>query len=209
MVSGSAYTNNCTFSSTQPVCLWLVHLIHLHLRKLLICMRRKWQPTPVFLPREFSGQRSLVGCCPWGHTESDMTEATQHACMHWRRKWEPTTVFLSGESQGRRSLVGCRLCGRTESRLKPLSSSSGSKILLPFSELFWVYFLQIFSFSFPAQRSSFSICCTAGLLSHVSRVQLCATPQTAAHQASPSLGFSRQEHWSGLPFPSPMHESEK
>ena len=30
----------------------------------------------------------------------------------------------------------------------------------------------------------------------------------AAHQASPSLGFSRQEHWSGLPFPSPMHESE-
>ena len=31
----------------------------------------------------------------------------------------------------------------------------------------------------------------------------------AAHQASPSRGFSRQEHWSGLPFPSPMHESEK
>ena len=31
----------------------------------------------------------------------------------------------------------------------------------------------------------------------------------AAHQAPPSLGFSRQEHWSGLPFPSPMHESGK
>ena len=31
-----------------------------------------------------------------------------------------------------------------------------------------------------------------------------ATPETAAHQAPPSLGFSRQEHWSGLPFPSPM-----
>ena len=38
--------------------------------------RRKWQPTPVFLPRESRGQRSLVGCCPWGRTESDMTEAT-------------------------------------------------------------------------------------------------------------------------------------
>ena len=38
--------------------------------------RRKWQPIPVFLPREFHGQRSLVGCCPWGRTESDMTEAT-------------------------------------------------------------------------------------------------------------------------------------
>ena len=47
------------------------------------------------------------------------------------------------------------------------------------------------------------------LLSHFSRVQLCATLQTAAHQAPQSLGFSRQENWSGLPFPSPMHESEK
>ena len=47
------------------------------------------------------------------------------------------------------------------------------------------------------------------LLSCFSHVQLCATPQTAAHQAPPSLEFSRQEHWSGLPFPSPMHESEK
>ena len=47
------------------------------------------------------------------------------------------------------------------------------------------------------------------LLSHFSHVQLCATPQTSAHQAPPSLGFSRQEHWSGLPFPSPMHETEK
>ena len=43
------------------------------------------------------------------------------------------------------------------------------------------------------------------LLSRFSRVRLCATPQTAAHQAPPSLGFSRQEHWSGLPFPSPVH----
>ena len=43
------------------------------------------------------------------------------------------------------------------------------------------------------------------LLSRFS-VRLCATPQTAAHQAPPSLGFSRQEHWSGLPFRSPMHE---
>ena len=38
------------------------------------------------------------------------------------------------------------------------------------------------------------------LLSHLSQVRLCATPQTAAQQAPPSLGFSRQEHWSGLPF---------
>ena len=47
------------------------------------------------------------------------------------------------------------------------------------------------------------------LLSRLSHVRFCATPQTAAHQVPPSLGFSRQEHWSGLSFPSPMHESEK
>ena len=42
-------------------------------------------------------------------------------------------------------------------------------------------------------------------------LQSCPTlcdPIDTAHQALPSLGFSRQEHWSGLPFPAPMHESE-
>ena len=38
--------------------------------------RRKWQPTPVFLPGEFQGQGSLVGCHLWGRPESDTTEAT-------------------------------------------------------------------------------------------------------------------------------------
>ena len=52
------------------------------------------------------------------------------------------------------------------------------------------------------------------LLSHFTRVRLLATPWTAARQAPPSLGFSRQEHWSGVPLPSPysaieyMKESE-
>ena len=43
----------------------------------------------------------------------------------------------------------------------------------------------------------------------LSRVQLFVAPWTAARQAPLSKEFSRQEHWSGLPFPSPMHESEK
>ena len=47
------------------------------------------------------------------------------------------------------------------------------------------------------------------LLSRFSRVRLYATHKTAPHQAPSSLEFSWQEHWSGLPFPSPMHESEK
>ena len=61
--------------------------------------------------------RSLVGCSPWGHEESNTTELTSLSLftfIFWRRKWQPTPVFLPGESQGRRSLGGCRLLGRTE-----------------------------------------------------------------------------------------------
>ena len=43
---------------------------------ILSIVRRKWQPTPVFLPGESQGRVSLVGCRLWGHTESDTTEAT-------------------------------------------------------------------------------------------------------------------------------------
>ena len=39
-----------------------------------VLWRRKWQPTPVFLPGEFHGQRSLMGYSPWGRKESDTTE---------------------------------------------------------------------------------------------------------------------------------------
>ena len=43
--------------------------------------RRKWQPTPVFLPGESQGLGSLVGCHLWGRTESDTTEATAAAAV--------------------------------------------------------------------------------------------------------------------------------
>ena len=63
--------------------------------------------------------------------------------------------------------------------------------------------------SFHMYISSHHIVHLAAAAKSLSRVRLCATPETAAHQAPPSLGFSRQEHWSGLPVPSPMPESEK
>ena len=44
--------------------------------------RSKWQPTPVFLPGESQGWGSLVGCCLWGRTESDTTEATSQQETH-------------------------------------------------------------------------------------------------------------------------------
>ena len=61
----------------------------------------------------------------------------------------------------------------------------------------------------PALRLAIDLSFLFSSVQSLSRVRLCATPEMAAHQAPPFLGFSRQEHWSGLPFPSPMHESEK
>ena len=72
--------------------------------------RRKWQPTPVFLPGESRGQRRLMGYSPWGHEESDMTEMTQHtrekgmathsSILAWRIPWtEETDGLQSMRSQ--------------------------------------------------------------------------------------------------------------
>ena len=52
--------------------------------------RREWQPTPVFLPEEFHGQRSLAVYSPWGHKESDTTEQLTHT--HTRTKFHSTDV---------------------------------------------------------------------------------------------------------------------
>ena len=57
------------------------------------CWRREWQPTPVFLPGEFHGQRSLVGYSPWGHKELDMTEClTLFPLSEWNRKLQKTQI---------------------------------------------------------------------------------------------------------------------
>ena len=50
--------------------------------------RRKWQPTPVFLPGESQGQGILVGCRLWGRTESDTTEVTQQQQQQQMKKRE-------------------------------------------------------------------------------------------------------------------------
>ena len=50
---------------------------------------------------------------------------------------------------------------------------------------------------------------TAAAKSLQSCLTLCDPIDSSSHQAPPPLGFSRQEYWSGLPFPSPIHESEK
>ena len=54
--------------------------------------RRKWQPTPVFLPGESQGWRGLVGCRLWGRTESDTTEATQQ--QQQQQQSSTTSILL-------------------------------------------------------------------------------------------------------------------
>ena len=85
--------------------------------------RRKWQPTPVFLPGESQGQGSLVGCCLWGHRVGhdwcDLAAAAAYYFPSWRGAWQPIPVFLSGESNGQKSLAGysprgCRESDTTE-----------------------------------------------------------------------------------------------
>ena len=57
--------------------------------------RRKWQPTPVFLPGEFHGQRSLESYTPWGRKESDTTKQLTHTHTHTHQTLNPNMVLLS------------------------------------------------------------------------------------------------------------------
>ena len=67
--------------------------------------RRQWHPTPVLLPGKSHGQRSLVGCRPWGRKESDTTERLHFhfslfTFMHWRRKFRGMIGTSHGEGDG-------------------------------------------------------------------------------------------------------------
>ena len=101
--------------------------------------RRTWQPTPVFLPGESHGQRSLVGYSPRGHKELDMTEATQHThqriirdhrpSIWWvpyltlkRWGWHP---FASWGSPDVKSLLPGSICSAPPPRLWPAPPSEG------------------------------------------------------------------------------------
>ena len=93
--------------------------------------RRKWQPTPVFLPGESQGQGSLVGCCLWGHTESNTTEATwkqqqqqgQGSLWRYRREQNGQYLCLQGLAGLRTTSISnfqhvclkCRYPKRTDS----------------------------------------------------------------------------------------------
>ena len=135
---------------------------------------RKWQPTPVFLPGKFHGQKSVEGYSPEGHRELDTTELTEHT---------------AAAAAAAKSLQLCpTLCDPID------GSPSGSPIpgILQVRTLEWV----AISFS-----NAWKWKLKVKLLSHV---RLFAAPWTAAYQAPLPMGFSRQEYWSGVPLPSPL-----
>ena len=109
----------------------------------------------------------------------------------WRRVWQSTPVFLPGESHRERSL---------QATVHRVAKS-------------WTWLKQLSMHFFNAWSKSISsgvqqLCPEDSLISKVkvkllSCVRLFAPPWTVAYQAPPSMRFSRQEYWSGLPFPSP------
>ena len=133
----------------------------------------------------------------WRQKEKEEAEDEMVGCHHWlnRHEFEQTL----GDSEGQRS----QGITKTQTRLSDWIKTT--KCLWKGTIGFTC--LQE-SFCFLENLPNWMLLLLL-LLSRFSRVQLCATPEMAAHQAPPSLGFSRQEHWSGLPFPSPMHEREK
>ena len=175
----------------------------------LMHWRRKWQPTPVFLPGESQGQGSLVGCCLWGRTESDTTEATQQQQQQ-----------LQGSGRGQQCVQSvmwfyknCRINVLYQQRVKTIDFA------LYFCHTFpSLRYLQVFLVS--SQRVvEFGIhlvgfrenylcgiqsppCISKSLMcaQSLSHVQLSVAPQTIALQAPLPMVFSRQEYWSGYHF---------
>ena len=128
--------------------------------------RRKRQPTSVFFPGKFHGQRSLMGYSPWGCKELDMTEEQSthtHMCSY---KW-----------------------------IKPQMTNTSKK--------HWQALFTI------AKRWKQSTCSSMDELInktwYVHTVEQCvhACVLSCVHHVPLSMGFSRQEYWSGLPFPPP------
>ena len=151
-----------------------------------ILWRRQWQPTPVLLPGKSHGWRILVGYSPRGCKELDIPEQLNFSSfisLQILESWKTIFIF---------SLCSClrwshpALCFKCQT--KTLMSP------LPYC---------LFSMSHKLSRKYTYACVPVCVLSHFSHVRLFANLWIVACQAPLSLGFSRQEYWSGLPFPPP------
>ena len=181
--------------------------------------RRQWHPTPVLLPGKSHGRRSLVGCSPWGHEESDTTERLhfhfslsctregngnplQCSCLENPRDGGAWWAAVYGVTQSQTRLkwlssldltfqVPLQYCSLQHQTLLPSPVTSTFRCCFCFVFVF-SFFLDLFLHSFPVAywaptnlgSSSFSV------------ISFCIFILF--------MGFSRQEYWSHLPFPSPV-----
>ena len=143
-------------------------------------------------PEDSEEQGSLACCSPWGRKESDMTErlnnsiqqTLSHLCHFTWFAVKPQIMWLPLAAAAAKSLQSCpTLCDPID------SSPPGSPIpgILQARTLEWVAISFSNAWKWTVKVKS------------LSRVRLVATPWTTAHQAPPSIGFSRQEYWSGTP----------
>ena len=94
-----------------------------------IYQRRQWQPTPVLLPGKSHGQRSLVGCSPWGHEELDPRLSDFTFTFHFRaleKEMATHSSVLAWRIPGMAEPGGLPSTGSHRTRLMRLSSSSSS-----------------------------------------------------------------------------------
>ena len=134
----------------------------------------------------------------------------------------PAPVFMDTNTHLSKSSEKCEVFAQFRGTQEVASNTVSQSFILLADTTFLFHFPLLLKYSkfinnnatLPASNlscpsSQFFIAHDPLLPSHLSRVRLCATPQTAAHQAPPSLGLSRQQYWSAVPFPSPVQESEK
>ena len=109
-----------------------IHLYH-HLQGCSMSLwRRQWHPTPVLLPGKSHGRRSLVGCCPWGREESDMTEQLHFhfslSCTGGGNGNPLQCSCLENPRDGGAWRAAVHGVAQSRTRLKRLSSSSSVKV---------------------------------------------------------------------------------
>ena len=164
---------------------------------------------------------SPVDCCPLGSCPPLSPGACSNSCL-WSRWCHPTissstasSAFALNPSQHQGLFQWVSSSHQVVKIWSFLYSPSSECLGLISFRIDWFAFsTTVWNHQFLGTQPSLwfnphiCTCCCCCSCCHFSCVWPCATPETAAQQAPPPLGFSRQEHWSGLPFPSPMHESE-
>ena len=115
----------------------------------LTFQRRQWHPTPVLLPGKSHGRRSLVGCSPWGHKESDTTERLHfHFSLSWTGEGNGNPLqcsCLENPRDGGAWWAAVHGVAQSRTRLKRLSSSSNSSSSLTFRSLMHMELSSVYS----------------------------------------------------------------